>query len=311
MTKNISIIILNYNGWADTCLCLESVYQSNYSNYQVIVVDNGSGDDSLNKIRDYAQGEIQVESPLFKYNPENKPLKVIEYSEDDVESLEIKDNHFQDIPSFNKLLILKNDKNHGFARANNQAIKLALNNFSSDYIFLLNNDTVLDKDALEELIKTGEKYEKVGAMASAVYDYGGDFNHIQSAGGRVDLKRYPGYFPSRNLNNLECDWITGAALMIKKEALESNLLNEDFFFGAEDVDFCLGLKHDGFKLIVVPPSRVWHKKGISRQENFESFKFNIRTNLQLLKKHNHHYYLYLPVYAGTIILRFLDFIKKR
>ncbi len=52
----VSIIILNWNGWSDTLECLESIYHLNYSNYQVIVVDNNSSDDSIQKINDYAIG---------------------------------------------------------------------------------------------------------------------------------------------------------------------------------------------------------------------------------------------------------------
>ncbi len=50
----VAIIILNWNGWFDTIECLESIYQINYPNYQVIVVDNNSSDDSIKKIKDYA-----------------------------------------------------------------------------------------------------------------------------------------------------------------------------------------------------------------------------------------------------------------
>jgi len=77
----VSIIILNWNGWEDTVECLESVYQINYPNFDVILVDNASEDNSLKKIRNYCCGNLKVESRFFKYNPKNKPIKTLEFSE--------------------------------------------------------------------------------------------------------------------------------------------------------------------------------------------------------------------------------------
>ncbi|HPX78231.1 MAG TPA: glycosyltransferase, partial [Methanobacterium sp.] len=64
MNPLVSIIILNWNGWQDTLECLESVFQIDYPNYQVILVDNNSQDQSLEKIRKYTQGKITVKSPF-------------------------------------------------------------------------------------------------------------------------------------------------------------------------------------------------------------------------------------------------------
>ncbi len=63
----VAIIILNWNGWADTIECLESIFQNNYPNYKVVLVDNNSSDDSLQKIKDYTEGKLAVESKFFDY----------------------------------------------------------------------------------------------------------------------------------------------------------------------------------------------------------------------------------------------------
>jgi glycosyltransferase involved in cell wall biosynthesis len=54
----ISIVIINWNDWKDTIECLESLYQITYPNYEVIVIDNGSIDKSIEKIREYCEGKI-------------------------------------------------------------------------------------------------------------------------------------------------------------------------------------------------------------------------------------------------------------
>jgi len=59
----IAIIILNWNGWKDTIECLESVFRNTYPNYQVIVVDNGSSDDSMENIKAWAEGKQEVLTP--------------------------------------------------------------------------------------------------------------------------------------------------------------------------------------------------------------------------------------------------------
>ena len=61
MQNKIYIIIVNYSGWKDTIECLESIYNSHYTNFQVIVVDNASPNNSIIKIKNWAEGKIVIE----------------------------------------------------------------------------------------------------------------------------------------------------------------------------------------------------------------------------------------------------------
>ena len=81
MNPRVSVIILNWNGWEDTIECLESFYQINYPNYDLILVDNDSMDDSIPKIRDYCEGNIEPESKFYSYQSGNKPVKIYEYTQ--------------------------------------------------------------------------------------------------------------------------------------------------------------------------------------------------------------------------------------
>ena len=74
ISPNVTIIILNWNGWEDTIECLESLYQINYSNFDVIVLDNNSRDESWDKIKDYAQGKLEVKLELI-FIPSNKSIE--------------------------------------------------------------------------------------------------------------------------------------------------------------------------------------------------------------------------------------------
>ena len=68
----VAIIVLNYKGWQDTIECLESLQQINCPDYQVIVVDNGSNDESVEKIKEWADGKLSVESEHVEYCPNLK-----------------------------------------------------------------------------------------------------------------------------------------------------------------------------------------------------------------------------------------------
>ena len=144
MNPKVSIIILNWNGWRDTIECLESLYQITYPNYDVIIVDNGSEDGSIQKIKEYAESKIKVESKFFEYSSENKPIKIIEYTREEAEAGGGKEKEITDLPSNKKMIIIKNEKNYGFAEGNNIAMRYALKALNPDYILLLNNDTVVD-----------------------------------------------------------------------------------------------------------------------------------------------------------------------
>ena len=88
----VVIIILNWNGWKDTIECLESVFKNTYPNYQIIVVDNGSTDCSINKIRAWAEGKqealtLKPSSPLYglSHPPIKKPIPYICYNREEAE----------------------------------------------------------------------------------------------------------------------------------------------------------------------------------------------------------------------------------
>ena len=84
----VSIIMLNWNGWKDTLEALESVYQINYPNYKVVLLDNASNNESIIKIRAYCEGNIKVESDFLMCLQDNKPINSNEYKKDcDIKSI--------------------------------------------------------------------------------------------------------------------------------------------------------------------------------------------------------------------------------
>ena len=87
----VYILILNYNGWADTIECLESVLKSDCPNYQVIIIDNNSSDNSIEYIKAWAEENLDIwVSPdnilrRLSYPPVKKPLPYVYYSKEEAE----------------------------------------------------------------------------------------------------------------------------------------------------------------------------------------------------------------------------------
>ena len=311
MNPKVKIIILNWNGWEDTIECLESLYQIDYPNFDVLVVDNDSKDESIDKIHMYLDGKLEVKSKFLNYDPDNKPIKYLEYSEDRYPQLDTSEGL-----DARNLYILKNNENYGFAEGNNIAIKVALRS-NPDYIMLLNNDTVVEHDFLNKLVKVAEEDEQVGVVGPAIYyyDYEGRTDVPSNICGVVNIKHYPGYYdmvdkdPTVKPGNLECDWVSGAAMMIKTKEVPIKYLNNQLFFGNEDIDMCINLKKMGYKIVNVHSSRIWHKEGVSRKKRssavVKKVKMEIEVNLKFLKLHNKHYHWYLPIYLLQVAILYL------
>lgn len=330
-SPKVSIILLNWNGWEDTIECLESIYKSNYPNYNVIVVDNYSQDDSIEKIESYCKGKIKISSDFFQYNVKNKPIPTVIYEEDEINYSNSNKIKFK---SFNKnLTIIKNKKNYGFAKGNNIGTTYALNILNPDYIFLLNNDTVIDANSLLNLVKVGESSEEIDIIGSKMYYYNldGQKNILWFTGGIVNFFKYPGFFHSDiNLiddeNNLmpekDCEWVSGAAMMLKVKNNSVPLLNTKYYFGCEDIDLCMNLRKKNIKIVVSLNSKIWHKVGVSREIKYGIKKNsllsllmernqNIKTVLKLIHKYNPYFYLHLPLYIPKIVFSYIYVILTK
>lgn len=300
MEPNVAIIILNWNGWRDTVECLESVYQIKYPNYNIIVVDNGSEDESIEKIKDYTKGELIITSDFFKYNHLNKPIKLFEYTKEEIYLIkELKKEYYELFPH-KKLILIKNDNNYGFAEGNNIGIKYALNILNADYLLLLNNDTTVDKYFLNELIGVAETNEYIGILGPTIYDYNCE-NKIQSAGTNLKWKKGIGIkFRYNEIDNgtfekiIEFDYVSGCAILIKDDVFKKiGYLNKNYFAYWEETDFCIRANNVGYKVVSIPKSKIWHKELTSTKKisgfheylltrNMFWFMKKYSTNLQYL-----------------------------
>ena len=245
-TLKTSIILLNWNGKENTIKCLESLKTLNYPNYETIIVDNASSDDS-----------VEVISHKF--------------------------------PS---VILITNQKNLGFAEGNNTGIRYALER-ETDYVFLLNNDAIVDEETVTELVQTAESDNKIGILGSKIYFYHTP-ERIQSAGAHIDVKTgrmlYPHYgkrVRAANGKAVDVDAVSGTAMMVKRELIEKvGMLDPTFFCYFEDTDWCIRARKAGYRVVIVPMSKIWHKGGVSTGGGATptSIYYSVRNHLLVMNK---------------------------
>ncbi len=263
MTNRCTVILTNWNGWQDTIECLESLIRQDYQNLDIIIVDNASSDDSIQNLRHWAanQGKpVKTKFPtIFSDQFTISPKEFIE-----LKAKAIPEFSAEDIKQNPTVYLIKNHLNAGFAKGNNLAISFALNYLQTKYIFLLNNDTIAEHDAVSQLVKTIEHYREFSVLQSAIYYYD-DPQRIWNMGGHILPWAQIKYYREVKKQQLQpIDFISGCALFAKAELFKSiGLLTETFFHGEEDFEFSLRLKRKHEKAAVVFPSTVYHKIGIS------------------------------------------------
>ncbi len=244
----VAIVVLNWNGAKDTVECLESIYQNTYSAFEVVLVDNGSKVDSIQRIEAYVNGKEPVQSKFFTYNPNNKPLRLIRPAKQKI-SLQ-----------FNgELILIENPANLGFALGTNVGIQIAQKQ-QADYIMLLNNDIVVEKNFLAELVDYAEANPDVGVAGPTIYYYSRP-DVVDFAGENLTKWRVKGKeFTTPSKQPREVDKIEGSCMLIRRAVLDKvGLLYPGYWAYWEETDLCFRAKKAGYRVAYVPTSRIWHK----------------------------------------------------
>jgi GT2 family glycosyltransferase len=165
---------------------------------------------------------------------------------------------------FPQVETLSNSTNHGFAAAANQGIAHALQH-GADYVLLLNNDTVVEKSAVEQLVRCAED-NAVGMVIPKIY-YHSQPQTIWSVGAELNRWTLEPKGEARGSPDdgqwekvIERDFVTGCALLMKRRLIdEIGALDEGFFRYYDDTDMSLRARKAGFKILLVPEAKVWHK----------------------------------------------------
>ncbi|NGX47405.1 MAG: N-acetylglucosaminyl-diphospho-decaprenol L-rhamnosyltransferase [Chlamydiae bacterium] len=165
---------------------------------------------------------------------------------------------------FPTLRLIETKVNLGYAGGNNVGIEIALKE-EFDFVFVLNNDTVVDPGIVEAFL-SGFSEEKVGILGAKIYRMD-EPNRLDHLGGLWNPKKidfdYVGYRAidgEEYSSSKELDYVCGAALMMRREVLEKvGLFDPRFFLFWEEADFCFRARRAGFLVKNCPEAKVWHK----------------------------------------------------
>jgi len=197
---------------------------------------------------------------------------------------------------FPEIDLVQSEQNLGFAGGNNLGIQKALEqNFS--HIMLLNNDTVVSPDFLDQMILLFNHNPQLGVVQPLIY-WMKDRNQIWSAGGKWNafLGRAITLLEQKKSKNLESgfqklDWATGCCMLLKRETiLKAGLLNEQYFTYFEDVDWSLRIRKEGFEIALAPQAIIYHEAGASSKKKHSEgilsprvFYYNVRNQFFLIR----------------------------
>jgi hypothetical protein len=212
----VAAVVLNWNGWRDTIPCLESLRKS-ASAPSVIVVDNGSTDDSLARIASAA--------PWIR--------------------------------------LLSLSANLGFSAGVNAGIAAALADGVPDYLWVLNNDTVVASETLSRMLALADSDTRIGIVGCRLVDADGS-GRVQAFGGG----RFNPWLGTTSVyvepTARACDHLVGASLLLRRSLLEQiGGFDERYFFYLEDTDLSLRARRAGWRLEVANDATVMHRRGAS------------------------------------------------
>ena len=323
MNKNLAITVLTWNDWENTVKCLESIYQSSYDKFDVILVNNNSDQMHIDKIYEWSKNNIIVKDNEINFNP-NKKIEIINVED----KLKI-ENKGQKKIYFIDSKAKKNERwavNLGCTAGLNLGYNFSLEQ-NYDYIARIDCDFIITKNYLEEIIKTLEN-NKDTVAASPKIIHGGMRNTIWWCGWYLSW----GFYKFHKLMNLkkkriyddkiysgikDTDAITGCCSVYKANILKlSGLGDEIFFFGPEDLDLSFRLRKFG-KLVVNLDIKTFHMLTQSSKVSgwLSRSYYEAKGFLILIKKHGNfldkligylYFILRIPYFIILLILNKRD-----
>lgn len=306
--NKVYVVIINWNGWKYTIECLESLKKQKYRNFQVIISDNASSDDSVEKIKEYLSGRSLIKgdgSDIFKQYVEpitSDEIEYFEFESSEVEKFDFSTQEYnanKDKALWYPVIFVKNPANYGTSRGNNVGFRFALTQDDASYIWVLNNDVALDFNALGNLVDDCERDPKIGATASVLRFYD-DPGVIQTIGGG---KFWPVIGTARLCSKnsqfeelgkkskdeilSDINYLMSCSMLIKVQALKDcGIYDEDFFVYTEETEWSFRIQKLGWKISTALDSYIFHKESASTKGIRHMYFYLLnKSNQVFVRKH--------------------------
>lgn len=265
------IIILNYNGWKDTIECLESL-KCIQEDYKIVLIDNKSTDNSIDKLEKWIQNQKELSS---------------------------------------NLIFIKSSENNGYAAGNNIGIKYVESQEDAEFIWILNNHTLIKADILENLLNCYKNLENenIALLGSKILNE--DFS-IQSIG-YLNSKYTEDEIKSKS--SIEVEHISGCSIFFRADKIkEIGYIPEEYFLYYEETDWMKSIKQKGFKIFTCLSSQLIHKHAKSTGGIYSPFVIYYMTRNQILfnKKYLNsiQYYLFITKMISRNLLKIIFYAFK-
>ena len=239
-----AIVLLNWNGWEDTLACIHSLLASDRQDFVVVVCDNGSTDASWDRISQWCEHRLADRFTTWAPGSQWRPRQ--------------------------RVVLIQTGSNLGFAGGCNVGLRFALQQTPCEYLWLLNNDTVVHASSLSHQVRRMDEDRGLGLLGSTlVYDspahlvqcFGGyGFNFWTGRVRPFPFPPDPASPPGVQQVNQRIRYVSGASTFTTREFVESvGLLNEQYFLYFEEIDWAVRGRH--FRMSYCPESVVIHKEG--------------------------------------------------
>ncbi|HEX9504201.1 MAG TPA: glycosyltransferase family 2 protein [Patescibacteria group bacterium] len=217
---------------------------------------------------------------------------------------------------FPQAKVLDNQKNLGFSKGNNVAIKQA----NGRLILLLNADTTVKPDTFDTSVKYMDAYPEVGALGAKVMLLSGELdkacrrkfpNPVNSFLRLFGLKKFSDYNITSPIDQeVEVDAIMGAYFLVRKSVIDQvGMLDEEFFMYGEDLDWCWRIKEKGHKIMYYPKAEIMHYKyGASKTLPLRTIKWAHTAMKIFYRKHyaqQHNWVFNQFIYLGINLRMYL------
>lgn len=244
----VLIITLNYNQNEFTTNCVHSILSSNHEDFKILLIDNGSTQENYQNLK-------------------------------------------ESIPHNDKLMIKRIEKNIGYVGGINYGLNEG-SKMKPNYFLIMNNDTILDEDAISELVDMSVKFQNKAIVTGKVYHFDKpnviqDIGYFYSNRNTLQFRR----IGLNEVDNGQFDTISERDMIddifwlfpVKLYRLIGGY-SPYFWFNAEQADFALRAKREGFKLVFTPMAKLWHKGSVSiggRDRNPRLAYWHIQSSLIL------------------------------